>query len=79
MGDKTGSLKVLNRDVVKYIAIFFMFWGHLFAWLTLLEYSPAGISDPYAVVAEYPVTRFACLPAGNVLHDRGRLQIHPRP
>ena len=39
------KLKVLNRDAVKYIAIFFMFWGHLFAWLTLMRHPE--ISNPY--------------------------------
>ena len=45
---KTDRLKVLDRDAVKYIAIFFMFWGHLFAWLTLMR-NP-GIDDPYSVM-----------------------------
>lgn len=29
--------KVINRDVIKYVAVFFMFWGHLISWLTLLD------------------------------------------
>lgn len=41
-------LRIFDRDTVKYIAIFFMFWGHLFAWLTLMR--EPGISDPYSVM-----------------------------
>lgn len=48
--NSTDKLKVFDRDTVKYIAIFFMFWGHLFAWLKLLEYHDVGISDPYSVM-----------------------------
>ena len=39
------KIRIFDRDAVKYIAIFFMFWGHLFSWLTLMR-NP-GISDPY--------------------------------
>lgn len=42
------KLKVLDRDAVKYIAIFFMFWGHLFSWLTLMR--QPGMTDPYSVM-----------------------------
>jgi len=42
------DIKVLNRDMMKYIAIFVMFWGHLFAWTTLMN-SPE-ITDPYEVM-----------------------------
>lgn len=42
------KLKVLNRDAVKYIAIFFMFWGHLFAWLVLMR--DHTVTDPYSVM-----------------------------
>ena len=48
MDNGSDKLKVLDRDTVKYIAIFFMFWGHLFAWLTLMK-NP-GIADPYSVM-----------------------------
>jgi hypothetical protein len=42
-------LKVFDRDAVKYIAIFFMFWGHLFAWLALMR-GYAVNNDPYSVM-----------------------------
>lgn len=32
-----GKCKVLNRDMMKYLAIFFMFWGHLFGWYHLMR------------------------------------------
>lgn len=31
------KLKIFNRDSLKFTAIILMFWGHLFAWLTLLR------------------------------------------
>ncbi len=37
MNSSTNKLKFLNRDAVKYIAIFVMFWGHLFAWLASMR------------------------------------------
>ena len=43
-----NGIKFLNRDAVKYIAVFFMFWGHLFAWTTLMH-DPA-LTDPFAVM-----------------------------
>ncbi|MBQ3842864.1 MAG: hypothetical protein II820_09255 [Ruminiclostridium sp.] len=49
MERSTDRLKVLDRDAVKYIAIFIMFWGHLFAWLTLMR-GLAINNDPYLVM-----------------------------
>ena len=46
--NNADRLRVFDRDTVKYIAIFFMFWGHLFAWLTLMR--EPEISDPYSVM-----------------------------
>ena len=43
-----SRMKVLNRDIIKYIAVFVMFWGHLFAWLALMR-NP-DIADPYDVM-----------------------------
>ena len=43
-----GRSKIFDRETVKYTALFFMFWGHLFAWLTIMR-NP-GISDPYQVM-----------------------------
>lgn len=40
--------KIINRDAVKYIAIFFMFWGHLFAWRIL--WGQPDIADPMSVL-----------------------------
>ena len=31
----TPKYRIINRDTCKYLAIFFMFWGHLFAWIEL--------------------------------------------
>ena len=46
---KTG-IKFLNRDAVKYIALVFMFWGHLFSWTILMSDVNNMISDPYALM-----------------------------
>ena len=35
--EQAPKYKVFNRDMMKYIAIFFMFWGHLFAWVNLMR------------------------------------------
>jgi len=32
--------KFFNRDMMKYLAIFFMFWGHL-AWLGYMRFGDA--------------------------------------
>lgn len=49
VSNKTDRIKILDRDAVKYTAIFFMFWGHLFAWLTLMR-GLAVNNDPYSVM-----------------------------
>ena len=41
--EKRSGLKFINRDVIKYIIIFFMFWGHLFAWLSVGDTPPDGL------------------------------------
>ena len=43
--DNNSRLKVINRDVIKYIIIFFMFWGHLFAWLSVGDTPPDGLFE----------------------------------
>ncbi len=40
--------RILNRDTCKYLAIFLMFWGHLFAWVTLMRNPEA--SEPYLLM-----------------------------
>lgn len=40
--EKQRKLKVINRDMIKYIIIFFMFWGHLFSWLNVGDTPPDG-------------------------------------
>ncbi len=35
--EQTPKYKIFNRDMVKYLAIFFMFWGHMFSWVTLMR------------------------------------------
>lgn len=42
MENKADRLKVINRDLIKYIIIFVMFWGHLFAWVAIDE-SESGL------------------------------------
>ncbi|MBR5088649.1 MAG: hypothetical protein IK093_04410 [Ruminiclostridium sp.] len=41
-------LKFIDRDMMKYIAVFFMFWGHLVAWVTM--YRNPGTADPYSIM-----------------------------
>jgi hypothetical protein len=41
--------KILNRDIIKYLAIFFMFFGHLFAWVIRLK-NPALADTPYTLM-----------------------------
>lgn len=41
--EKENKLKIINRDMIKYIIIFFMFWGHLFAWLSIGDEKPDGL------------------------------------
>lgn len=40
-----GKYKVLNRDVMKYLAIFIMFWGHLVGWVNMFQHpdNPAAL------------------------------------
>ncbi len=45
---ENGGIKVLNRDMMKYLAIFFMFWGHLFSWVLL--YRNPDVQDPYTLM-----------------------------
>jgi len=40
--EKTSRLRVINRDAIKYIIIFFMFTGHLLAWLNIGDTPPDG-------------------------------------
>jgi len=37
MSENKEKYKVFNRDQMKYLAIFFMFWGHLVAWINLMN------------------------------------------
>ena len=41
--EEKSRFKVINRDMIKYIIIFIMFWGHLFAWLSIDEVPPDGL------------------------------------
>ena len=43
--DKLKKLKVIDRDMIKYIIIFFMFWGHLFAWMSIGDTPPDGLFE----------------------------------
>ena len=40
--------QILNRDACKYLAIFLMFWGHLFGWRILMKQPDVGV--PYSVM-----------------------------
>jgi len=40
--------RVFNRDMMKYMAVFFMFWGHMFAWVTLMRHPEAN--TPYELM-----------------------------
>lgn len=40
--EKSG-LKFIDRDMIKYIIVFIMFWGHLFAWLSIGDTPPDGL------------------------------------
>ena len=40
--------QILNRDACKYLAIFLMFWGHLFGWRILMKQPDVGV--PYNVM-----------------------------
>lgn len=41
--EKTGRFRVINRDAIKYIIIFFMFTGHIMAWLSIGDTPPDGL------------------------------------
>ncbi len=38
-----SRLKIINRDAIKYIIVFFMFCGHLLAWLNVGDTPPDGL------------------------------------
>ena len=38
-----SKLKIIDRDMIKYIIVFFMFWGHIFAWLSIGDTPPDGL------------------------------------
>ena len=51
--------RILNRDACKYLAIFFMFWGHLFAWLILMRNPDADNAYPLMPLWVRIVTHFS--------------------
>lgn len=51
--------KIFNRDACKYLAIFFMFWGHLFAWVTLMRNPDAGVPYPLMPLWMRIITHFS--------------------
>ncbi len=53
--------QILNRDAVKYLAVFFMFLGHLLAWVTLMRHPDA--SEPYSLMPLWMrvITHFSIL------------------
>ena len=53
--------KIFNRDMVKYLAIFFMFWGHMFAWVTLMRNPDAASADPLMPLWMRIVTHFSII------------------
>lgn len=40
-----NKYKIINRDMMKYIAVFIMFWGHLFAWSARIRYPETYLYD----------------------------------
>ncbi|MBQ8960262.1 MAG: hypothetical protein IJ071_03475 [Ruminococcus sp.] len=38
-----SKLRIIDRDMIKYIIVFFMFWGHLIAWLNIGDTPPDGL------------------------------------
>ena len=55
----TLKYKIFNRDMMKYTALFFMFWGHLFAWVTLMRNPDADIAYPLMPLWMRIVTHFS--------------------
>ena len=53
--------KIFNRDMVKYLAIFFMFWGHMFAWVTLMRNPDAASAYPLMPLWMRIVTHFSII------------------
>lgn len=45
MENKESRLKVINRDMMKYIIVFIMFWGHLFSWLAIDESTTGSFAE----------------------------------
>lgn len=59
--EHTQKYKIFNRDMVKYLAIFFMFWGHLFAWVTLMRNPDAASACPLMPLWMRIVTHFSII------------------
>jgi len=43
--EKTSKLKVIDRDMIKYIIVFFMATGHLIAWIATGHEQPDGLFE----------------------------------
>ena len=43
--EKQSRLKVIDRDVIKYIIVFFMATGHLIAWIATGYDKPDGLFE----------------------------------
>ena len=59
--ENTQKYKTINRDTCKYLAIFFMFWGHMFAWVTLMQNPDAASAYPLMPLWMRIVTHFSII------------------
>ena len=59
--EQAPKYKIFNRDMVKYLAIFFMFWGHMFTWVTLMRNPDAASAYPLMPLWMRIVTHFSII------------------
>ena len=59
--EQTPKYKIFNRDMVKYLAIFFMFWGHMFSWIVLMRNPDAASANLLMPLWMRIVTHFSII------------------
>ena len=59
--EHTPKYKIFNRDMVKYLAIFFMFWGHMFSWIVLMRNPDAASANLLMPLWMRIVTHFSII------------------
>ena len=47
MDNNNCKYKIFNRDMMKYLAVFIMFWGHLIGWS--VQYKYGDIEEYYTL------------------------------